>query len=211
MMRITDEIINGLREQVRERLSEKRYIHTLGVEDMAVRIGQMCLPDSIDELRVAALLHDISKEYSEAEHLEIAKRHDVSFSDADLMAPAIWHSITGPLVIVEDFSPLADERVLSAVRNHTGGAPDMSVFDEIIFLADYIEDGRDFVMCRQVREEFFSLTKNSHCYEDYLRALHRATLSSLQNTINFFVSRGKSYHERTEHTLKAILDKIERQ
>ena len=210
-MYLTEDIIDVIRGYVRERLSEKRFIHTLGVEEMAIKIGQMCLPDSINELRVAALLHDISKEYSEAEHLEMAKKHNVCFSEDDLEAPAIWHSITGPLVIMDELPSFADECVLSAVRNHTGGAPDMSVFDEIIFLADYIEEGRAFIMCQQVREEFFALAAEAHSYEDYLQALHRATFSSLQNTIKFFVSRGKSYHQRTEHTLKAIRDKIERQ
>ena len=64
-----------------------------------------------------------------------------------------------------------------------------SVFDEIIFLADYIEEGRAFIMCQQVREEFFALAAEAHSYEDDLQARHRATFSSLQNTIKFFVSR----------------------
>ena len=70
-MKYTDIQIDLLRREVCQRLSEKRYNHTLGVEKMAVLIGGYCMPESIDRLRVAALLHDISKEYSEAEYLEI--------------------------------------------------------------------------------------------------------------------------------------------
>ena len=209
-MYFTDDRIDELRAKVKGRLSEKRFVHTLGVEDMAVKIGQLCLPDSIDELRVAALLHDISQEYSEAEQFEIAERHNISFTEADLVAPPIWHSITGPLVIADEFPSFASERVLSAVRNHTGGDPDMSVFDEIIFLADYIEDGRAYIMCEQVRNQFFELAAAAQSRDDYIQALHRATLSSLENTIKWFVLRGRSYHERTEHTRKAIMAKIER-
>lgn len=210
-MEFTDKQITSLREKVKARLSEKRFNHTLGVENMAVRIGRMCLPERISELRVAALLHDISKEYSEAEHFEIAKRHNVSFSEADLASPALWHSITAPLVVMEDFSELATDDILDAVRNHTAGSPDMSLFDQIILLSDYIEEGRKYRMCTEVREDFFERAALARSREECILALHHATLSSLNNTINEFVSRGRAYHERTKATRNAILAKTERQ
>ena len=61
-MKFTDEQIDSLRREVGRRLSKKRFAHTLGVEKMAVLLGELCLPDMIDRLHVAALLHDISKE-----------------------------------------------------------------------------------------------------------------------------------------------------
>jgi predicted HD superfamily hydrolase involved in NAD metabolism len=143
-MKYTENQIDFLRLEVGKRLSAKRFSHTLGVERMAVKIGEKCLPDRIDELRVAALLHDISKEYSEAEHLELIKTYNFSLSDEDLASPQLWHSITAPFVVMRDFPEFRGEDILSAVRNHTVGAPSMSVFDEIILLSDYIEDGRRY-------------------------------------------------------------------
>lgn len=35
-----------------------------------------------------------------------------------------------------------DEEILSAIRYHTTGHPDMTVLEKIIYLADYIEPGR---------------------------------------------------------------------
>ena len=53
-----------LREAMKMRLSEKRYKHTLGVEDMAKYLGSIIIPKKVDELRAAALLHDIDNEMS---------------------------------------------------------------------------------------------------------------------------------------------------
>ncbi len=210
-MKYTEKEIDALREIVKGRLSEKRFNHTLGVEAMAVKIAKKCLPEKINELRAAALLHDISKEYSEAEHFEIAKRYNVSFSKADMMTPALWHSITAPLVVMEEFVQFATNEIKGAIYNHTAGAPDMSVFDEIIFLADYIEEGRTFLMCTNVREEYFNEIMAAKNREECIFVLHRAMVLSLDNTIKWFVSRGKTYHERTALTRDAILKKLERQ
>ncbi len=210
-MEYSEKDIKSLRERVKARLSEKRFNHTLGVEAMAARIGEMCLPEKVSGLRVAAFLHDVSKEYSEAEHLEIAKKHNIVMTDDDLASPALWHSFTAPAVVCDEFFEFASDEILGAIRNHTAGSPDMSIFDEIIFLSDYIEEGRTFTMCTEVRQEFFERASAANSREDYILALHHATVSALNNTIKWFVSRGKAYHERTKATRDAILAKTERQ
>ena len=210
-MRFTEQQIQSLRLKVKERLSEKRYIHTLGVEEMAVEIGKACLPERIDELRAAALLHDISKEYSEAEHLNVAKRHNIIMSDEDMAAPALWHSITAGAVVSEDFPEYATSDVLSAVVNHTVGSWDMSTFDSIILLADYIEAGRKYQNCVSLRETFLHELSLSKDAEDSIRALDRAVFVSLDNNLKEFISRGADYHSRTKATRDAILAKTERQ
>jgi predicted HD superfamily hydrolase involved in NAD metabolism len=208
-MKFTENQIEALRLEVGNRLSARRFAHTLGVEKMAVLIGKKIIPESVDKLRVAALLHDISKEYSEAEYIEIIKKHNLSFSDEDKKTSALWHSITAPYVVLSEFPEFADDDVLSAVYNHTVGAPGMSVFDEIILLSDYIEEGRSYKNCIDLREKFFSeFMENNN--EDCVAALHRAVVTSLDNNINEFISRGQSFHGRTKATRDAILEKLER-
>ena len=209
-MKFTENQIDLLRSSVRERLSEKRYIHTLGVEKMAVKIGQKCLPDRIDELSVAALLHDISKEYSEQEQISLANRHNFIFSDEDKQAPQLWHSLTAPFAVMDDFSQFASPDILSAVRNHTVGSPDMTVLDEIILLADYIEEGRKYENCVRLREDFLSELDGTKNTDEAVICLHKATARSLDNNINEFVSRGKAFHSKTAETRDAILAKAER-
>ena len=178
---------------------------------MAVKIGEKCLPESIDLLRLAALLHDISKEYSEAEYNLLFKKHNIVLSEEEIYEPALWHSMTAPAVISEDFPDFASENVLSSAYNHTVGSPDMSDFDEIILLADYIEEGRQYSVCVLLREEFLAELSLADCTDKALAALHRAVYKSLDNNIKEFVSRGKKFHHRTKLTFDAMFKKIERQ
>ena len=211
MMKFNKEQIDALRLKVKERLSEKRFLHTLGVEKMAALIGKKTMPDLVDELRVAALLHDISKEYSEAEHFLIISKHNISIGDEEMGEPALWHSITAPAVILDDFSEFAANNVLSSAYNHTVGSPDMSVFDEIILLSDYIEEGRSYSVCTSLREEFLAELDKAESVEAAVTALHMAVYKSLDNNIKEFISRGKKFHVRTKLTRDAIFSKIERQ
>ena len=207
-MKYSKEQIDRLRAEVEKRLSQKRFVHTLGVEKMALLIGEKCLPERLDELSAAALLHDISKEYSEAEHFLVAKRHNITMTEAEKNESALWHSLTAAAVVTEDFPEYAEGDILSAVYNHTVGSPDMSVFDEIILLADYIEDGRKYERCVTLRESFLSELALSKGVDEATNVLHRAVAKSLDNNIQEFISRGKSYHERTELTRDAIMAKI---
>ena len=209
-MKFTDSQIEELRLEVGKRLSEKRFSHTLGVEKTAAFIGEKIIPESVDLLRVAALLHDISKEYSEAEYLELVKKHNLPFTDEDRKTPALWHSITAPGVVIDEFPAFADGQVLSAVYNHTVGAPDMSVFDEVIFLSDYIEEGRKYKGCINLRERFLSELSKAQSVDAAVDILHRAVVSSIDNTIDALSFRGESCHGRTKATREAILAKLER-
>ena len=209
-MKFTDKQIESLRLDVSKRLSQKRFAHTLGVEEMAVIIGEKCLPDMVDKLRVAALLHDISKEYSEAEQILLAKSHNIEFDVDDLESPLIWHSLTAGAIISDEFSEFNDEDVLSAVYNHTVGSRGMSLFDEIIFISDYIEFGRTYDSCIGVRESLLSALSESTDMHMCIDALHKATISSLQNNIIQLKQKHKSCHRRTKETLDYMLE-LERQ
>ena len=210
-MKFTDERIDLLRERVRALLSDRRFAHILGVENTAALIGGYLMADRVDELRVAALLHDISKEYSEAEYFDVIKKYNIHMSHEDLASPSLWHSIAAPYVIMSEFDEFADADVLSAVANHTVGCSDMTVFDEIILLADYIEEGRKYPACVSLREKFIlQLAQSDGNEERMLIALHSAVVESFDNTIAQLSERGEFIHPRTISTRDAILNKIER-
>ena len=196
--------LSRLRQRVRETLGVGRYLHTLGVERAAIRLGEQLCPEDISELSVAALLHDITKELSEEEQLEILKNIP-EICDSDIKSASVHHSLTAPYVIERDFAEFATERVLEAVRNHTTGDEGMSVFDEIIFISDYIEDGRTYEGCVNVRDALYSELEGARTSEDKLRALRRAVLSALDNTVVGLVKSGRVIHERTVYARNYIL------
>ena len=204
-MNFTEEMIDKLRDGVRGRLSSYRYEHTLGVEKAAKRLSLYIIPEQTDEIRVAALLHDITKELSSAEQLRLMTG-DSRITKSDLLTEAAFHAFSAPEAIRRDFPAFVSDDVLSAVFNHTTGAPDMSLFDEIIFIADYIEDGRVHPECVEVRESLYSAISKARSREEMIRALHSATLKALDNTVRRISARGYHLNERTVITRDRYLE-----
>lgn len=196
-----------LRSLIKERLSEKRYQHTLGVENLARRLGAVLLPDKVDELSVAALLHDVAKEMSYEEHVSLVKNSGVRYSEEDLLIKPALHSLAAVPVIISDFKEFATKDILSAVTNHTLGAPNMSVFDEIIFISDYAEEGRTYPTCIEVRNYLLANIMGDRSSLDNVNALHIASLKSIESTIESLGRRKEMINTRTLLT-KSYLEDI---
>ena len=102
-MTYSKDSISTLRKEIKKRLSEKRYSHTLGVEQMAMYLGAIILPDKIDELCIAALLHDVTKELSYDEQIRLLNESGANCSDEDISVKPAIHSISAVPLIKKDF------------------------------------------------------------------------------------------------------------
>ena len=149
-------MLSSLRLKSVTGMSEKRRVHTLAVERMAMKLGAIYAPDKINVLRAAALLHDVTKEIKLAGQLELCEKYGIEISDNDTLAPKTFHAKTAAKVIEDKFSEFADPDVISSVRWHTTGRMGMSICEKIIYLADYIDESRSFPDCVKLREYFWS-------------------------------------------------------
>lgn len=120
-MRFTEDQINALRERVRSSMSDFRFIHTAEVERMAARLSALYAPDKTDVVRVAALLHDITKEKSADEQIEMLESCGESTCALDRLSYKTLHARTAVYAIRQNYPDFADDEVLSAVRYHTTG------------------------------------------------------------------------------------------
>ena len=57
-------------------------------------------------------------------------------------SPFLLHAKLGAY-LAETIYEVKDPEILHAIKVHTTGAADMSVLDKIIYIADFIEPGRD--------------------------------------------------------------------
>lgn len=208
-MKIDIEQINDLRSDISDKMSGFRLSHTLGVEKMAVRLGEIYCLEKIDLLRAAALLHDVTKELSIAEHTEIYNRFGLNPSAEYLDSPATLHSVTASLMIPEEYADFADEELISAVRYHTTGRVGMSICEKIIYLADYIEENRKFEDCIALREEFFSAEPEKMSVSEKITHLNRVILHSFDLTIADLEAKGKIVIEETRAAREAIIAELE--
>ncbi len=202
----SEEELKALRDEVKSRLSEKRFRHTLGVEKMAAYLGKFCLKDKIQSLRAAALLHDIAKELSPDEQIDLIRKGAIRLSEEELLSIPTLHSFASVYLIKRDFPKFSEKNILLACKNHTVGAPRMSVFEEIIFLSDYIEEGRTYEDSVSVRNELLASLGNNRSKN--LKALHFATLSTLERTISHLEETKKRINPKTLLTKIAFSSKI---
>ena len=154
-MIIDEKKIAGLRERIILSMSEKRAVHTVAVEAMAVRLGKLYAPDKINVLRVAALLHDITKEKKTDEQVELCLKYGIEICENDLFSPKTLHARTAAAMIPDKYPEFADAEIINAVRWHTTGHKGMTITEKIIYLADYIDESRTFDDCVTLRNKFW--------------------------------------------------------
>ena len=142
-----------LREKVLEHLDEHRVAHVAGCESEAVRLA-MHWGEDPELAAEAGILHDITKSLSYDEQLQLCEKYGIINDNSELEAPKLRHAKTGAAMARELFG--VSDTVYEAIRWHTTGKPDMSLFEKILYLADYIEPTRDFEGIDELRELAFS-------------------------------------------------------
>lgn len=155
IIEIQAERLAKLREDICGYMSGKRLTHTLAVEREIEKLSRIYAPKDEFVLRAAALLHDITKELSLEKQLQLCDEFGIIYTDEEKLTPKIFHSRTAPAVIKRDFPEYAHETILSSVRWHTTGRAGMSLPEQLLFLADYIEDTRTFNSCVILRQVFY--------------------------------------------------------
>lgn len=180
---ITGKMLDTLRESVSTRMSPKRFRHTAEVEKMAARLGEIYAPDKINELRAAALLHDITKEYSPDYQLKICAERDIPLDADAVFAPKTLHARTAAALIPEEYGEFATDEIISCVRWHTTGRENMTLTEKLIYLADYIDMSRTFEDCVKLREIFFDAKPET--LDERAKAIHlrRTLITSYDMTI----------------------------
>lgn len=187
---ITDEMLDGLRERVQGYYTKKRYPHVLGVEREAVSLGAVYLPDEINALRAAALLHDITKKLDVEKQLKLFDEFGIMKTGDEESAPKLLHAKTAAALIERDFPDFAHEKIISAVRNHTTGKAGMSLFDMLIYLADYIEDTRTFEDCVALRKFFYEGLADAASESERINVLQKTMILSFDMTVKNLIDEG---------------------
>lgn len=209
MIEITEQMLTELRRQIQARMSPKRLRHTLAVEDMVARLSQLYCPQKTVLLRAAALLHDLTKELSQEEQLRLCVENGILLSERDLHSPKTLHARTAAAVIPLEFPDFADPTVIEAVRWHTVGREGMTLPEQLLYLADYIDDSRTFENCVRLRQAFWEAEPQRLSPEERISHLHRILLLSFQMTITDLLQEGALISPETVAARNELLLKTE--
>lgn len=125
-----------------DRLDDYRYRHSICVADEADRLALKYNADR-KKAYLAGLLHDVTKNNSPEEHLQIFHSFDIILSDVEKSSEKLWHAISGSVYIKEQLC-INDLDIISSVRYHTTAKRDMSLLEKIIYVADFTAADRNY-------------------------------------------------------------------
>lgn len=176
---------------VAEQLTEHRYVHTLGVMETAISLAELYGGD-VKRAETAAIFHDYAKFRPKKEMKKIIEEQDMPKKLLEHNSE-LWHAPVGAYLVKKEVG-IKDKEVLKAIKYHTSGRPDMTLLEKIIYVADYIEPGRQFPGVEEVRE----LAKTN---------LDQALIKSLQNTITFLLKKNQAIYPDTIKTYNSLVIK----
>jgi len=187
--------MNAHISKLKKLLPEKRFLHSLRVSETAIELATL-YGASLHQAELAGLLHDAAKYLNpHALWKEFSIPESPGSQECFTMYPSVWHSLYGPDFIAPYFK-VTDLEVLNAIRWHTTGNQEMSLLSEILFVADYIEPGRDMLEVAYIR---------SLAFKNLQEAVYAISLIALKT----LVDRGFLIHPNTLLGYNFYLKKIE--
>ena len=185
-------------ELVRSTLPPSRFEHTLEVEKKALAIADTVCPDFRNLISRASLLHDITKAKTLEEQIALSESLNIKLDENDLSSPETLHAKTGAGYVRE---VLGEEDVAEIIQTHTTGAPDMSLWQMIVFLSDYIEDTRHHDACIKERELFENSLKSDATFQAKVLEIRRSVYRILQGTVTHLENKKSFIHPLTLEAL----------
>ena len=167
---------------IKFRLSPRRYQHSLGVAETARQLAECHQIDS-HKAYLSGILHDYAKGIPGPELLAIAEANHLLTDEVERLTPDLLHAPVGAYLLRKELD-ITDEELLAAIAKHTLGDSHMSPLEQVIFLADMIEPGRDYPGMERLSCLAF-------------RDLQTAMVYAFDLTIRYCVEQGRLIHPRS--------------
>lgn len=187
--------MDEIRKSLKKELDKSRYEHTMGVMYTAAALAMAHGADQ-KKAMLAGLLHDCAKCIPNEEKMELCKKYHIELTQAEIDNPALIHAKLGAFLARKKYH-VTDEEVLHAILVHTTGEPGMNLLDKIIYIADYIEPGRDKAKNLPVVRPLS------------FQNLDTALLKILGDTLDYLKSTGKEIDTLTEQTYQYYKSKVD--
>ena len=185
----TNKSFEEINQWLKENLNEERYIHSLGTMECAQELAKIFKLDT-EMAKIAGLLHDCAKCFSNERLLEIIKEKIKDIDENELLNYKTRHAPVSAYIAKETFN-VENKTILSAIRWHTLGRVKMTDFEKIIFLADKIEAN---TRPKEYREEILQILKEKNglnkallkCFSETIKSLVKRKLAICQTTIDVY-------------------------
>ncbi|MCI9247101.1 MAG: HD domain-containing protein [Clostridia bacterium] len=171
------ETIENIQAELKGILSEKRYQHSIGVMKKAEELAkQYGINTHIAAL--TGLAHDIGKEISNVEKIKYCKDHQIEIDEIEIHNVGLLHAKIGADITKKyGFT----EEMQKAILYHTTGHLDMDLLAKIVFVADKIEENREYEGVENLRKLA-------------MQDIEKCTLVILDHTIKKNIDKGVLIH-----------------
>ena len=178
-----------LKEEIREKLTEKRYAHSIGVMNMCEKLANQYGGD-VKRAKLVGLVHDIAKEMTDEEMLDYAKKNKIQIMETEKIIPQILHGkIAGDIAKKKyDF----DNEMCMAITCHTTGKENMTLLQKILFVADKTDETRKYEGANELRNLAFE-------------NLDKAIIKNIDDTLKINIDKGKVILEESIKTRNYLL------
>lgn len=179
-------------ELIRSRLSDYRFYHSMCVAEAAVQLAERFGADP-EKAYVAGVLHDVMKEEEPAVQRAYIEKAGEQMTDLEIRVGKVYHQMSGAAYVQLELG-ITDPEIVGAIRYHTTGRQDMSLLEQVIYLADFISADRQYtdvdVMRAKVKE-----------------GLVPGMRYSLSYTITDLVEQGRPVHPDTVNAYNWVLER----
>lgn len=172
-------------KKLKATLDPERFEHSLRVEKIALALGKRYRV-SQKNISLAALLHDCARRYDRKGLLKKAREMGLAVDAVKRSEPKLFHGEIGARLAGKEFGVKAPD-IPNAIRRHTTGAPGMSKLEKIIYLADHIEEERNFRGVHKLRSLAF-------------KDLDQAVFEAASSMLRFLLSKKLPIHPETLRT-----------
>ena len=186
--------VSKIKTDLKQVLKPSRYEHTLGVADTAKKMAEVYGVNP-NKAYIAGILHDCAKYYTDEELLKCCKENNIVVTKFENIAPYLLHGKVGAHVALKKYG-IEETEILEAIKWHTTGKENMTVLEQIIFCADYIEPNR-------TKQPHLSYLRNIA-----MKDLDLLTYSILKDTLEYLKSKKCIIDDYTQQAYKYYKNKL---
>jgi predicted HD superfamily hydrolase involved in NAD metabolism len=161
-----------LYKHVKKLLPPKRYEHTLGVVEVAIKLANK-YGASVEKVEIAALLHDLAKYMSIDElhsYIECEQTLEYYGKFSELL-----HGFAGSNYAKQKLG-VVDTDILNAIKYHTVGRRNMTLIEKLIYIADAIEPLRNYPSVDEIRNKVENNLDEAILFEINNKLIHLINL-----------------------------------
>ena len=183
-----------LRKEMEQTLEHKRYEHTLGVAYTAASLAMVHGAD-VDKALIAGMLHDCAKCMSHRKQIALCHKYKVQLSEIETEKHSpLLHAKAGSCLAEKKYG-ITDEEILLAISYHTTGRPHMGLLEKIIYIADYIEPGRE-----RAKRSYADIQNLAQVRKMAYCDLDEALCKILSDTLDYLSRKGGTIDSMTRET-----------